>query len=176
MSIENVKNCTLFDKVDNDYREALLSHCHEVELKKDAYLFHQGETGNGMYFIVSGKIEVVAEKRQESDGHDTEVLTELEAGDYLGEICMLKEQARTAAARAKSDCVLFYYESDQFQHDIAKGNPGAMRVGYNIAQILADRLRFAIELIMTLKNSYQNAETKSELEELKEQLMSESLF
>ena len=57
-------------------------------------VFHQGDLGDRIYMIVSGQAEVV----RESDGAET-VLAELGAGEYFGEMALLKQTTRGATVR-----------------------------------------------------------------------------
>jgi NADH:ubiquinone reductase (H+-translocating) len=57
-------------------------------------VFHQGDLGDRIYMIVSGQAEVV----REENGAET-VLARLGAGEYFGEIALLKQTSRGATVR-----------------------------------------------------------------------------
>jgi CRP-like cAMP-binding protein len=55
----------------------------------------QGEVGDCMYVIQSGKVEVI----QKTDGNEVK-LAELGKGDFFGEIALFESVVRTATVRA----------------------------------------------------------------------------
>jgi len=69
-------------------------------------LFHVDEPGDAMYFVRSGTVEVV--------GRDGEVIAQLGAGAYFGEMALLSGSGRTATARAHTYCDLFRLPRETF--------------------------------------------------------------
>jgi NADH dehydrogenase len=57
-------------------------------------VFHQGDIGDRIYIIVSGEAEVVHEA-----GDEQRVLARLGAGEYFGEMALLKQSTRGATVR-----------------------------------------------------------------------------
>ena len=57
-------------------------------------VFHQGDIGDRIYIIVSGEAEVVHES-----GDEQRVLARLGAGEYFGEMALLKQSTRGATVR-----------------------------------------------------------------------------
>ncbi|MCI0485784.1 MAG: FAD-dependent oxidoreductase [Blastocatellia bacterium] len=57
-------------------------------------VFHQGDLGDRIYIIVTGQADVLREDK----GQET-VLAHLEAGQYFGEMALLKKTTRTATVR-----------------------------------------------------------------------------
>jgi CRP-like cAMP-binding protein len=58
-------------------------------------IVQQGETGDCMYVVQSGKVEVI----QERDGQEI-CLAELGEGDFFGEMALLEKDVRSATVRA----------------------------------------------------------------------------
>jgi CRP/FNR family transcriptional regulator, cyclic AMP receptor protein len=58
-------------------------------------IFHQGEEGNCMYVIQSGKVEII----RETDGASTRLAVRGE-GDFFGEMALFERGPRMATARA----------------------------------------------------------------------------
>ncbi len=57
-------------------------------------VFHQGDLGDRIYIIVKGRAEVLRE-----EGGAARVLSELEAGEYFGEMALLNKTVRNATVR-----------------------------------------------------------------------------
>lgn len=63
---------------------------------KGDVIFKEGETGSCMYEILSGSVEIVAEKGTEFE----KKLTELKKGDIFGEMAVIESSPRSATAMA----------------------------------------------------------------------------
>jgi hypothetical protein len=62
-------------------------------------IFHQGETGNQVYVIVSGEVEVV----QDRPGPGDPVIARLGPGQFFGEMALIRSAPRVATVRALTD-------------------------------------------------------------------------
>ncbi len=95
------------------------------------FIFDEGEEGSVMYIIESGTVEILRRTR------GTKPLAELESGDFFGEMAILEDQPRFAAARAKTAVRLLRIERAQFADLVQKNFEIAVR----IMRKLAARLR-----------------------------------
>jgi NADH dehydrogenase len=77
-------------------------------------LFHQGDVGDRIYFVVSGEAEV------EVDG---KVVATVGEGSVIGEIALVKDTPRTATVRVKSDLDAASVSRDTF-HTLVAHFPG----------------------------------------------------
>ena len=59
-------------------------------------IVHQGNTGESMYVVQSGRVEVV----QKMDGGGEQHLAFLEAGNFFGEMSVFEREVRSATVRA----------------------------------------------------------------------------
>ena len=71
------------------------------------YIFHAGETGDEMYFISRGRLEVVG-----TDGRT--LLGVLSDGDIFGEMALLSGGSRIASVRATDYCDLYTLDRQTF--------------------------------------------------------------
>jgi CRP-like cAMP-binding protein len=85
--------------------------------KKGAVLFSEGDEGDDMYFVRSGKVAI--KKRVP---HGEIVLAVLEKGDFFGEMAMLEHIPRTASAAMDEDGDLIVIGPETFG-DMVKSNP-----------------------------------------------------
>jgi CRP-like cAMP-binding protein len=101
-------------------------------------IFQQGEPGLGMFIIVEGRVSI----QMEPSGRE---ITELNAGDFFGEIALLNETARTATARASSDCSLAVL----YQPDLLALLQGSPRLGTKVMLALARIVAYRLGSVAT---------------------------
>ncbi len=110
----------------------LAHHVEWVTVPAGALLFRQGESGDAMYFVVTGGMEIIAER---DDGQAVR-LGEASPGEPVGEMALLSGEARMASARAASDTELLKLSRDGFE-TLINTHPKAMTV---FARTMATRL------------------------------------
>ena len=91
----------------------LAEEATEVHLSAGDWLFHEGDDADGLFLILSGRLEVVDE------GPPEVVIRELRRGDVLGELALLGRGLRTASVRARRDAELVGIGRDRFEQLIA---------------------------------------------------------
>lgn len=148
MLLEKLANNSLFNHVSADYLQSMVSNRTEVNLDAGEFLFHQGDMGRGMYILVDGKVDIVLESAETREV--IKILATLEPGAYLGEVCMLSPQERTAGVRAQTKVKLMYMDSRDFLRDIDDKDPNALRISHNLALTLTERLKRANEIVTSL--------------------------
>lgn len=147
MILEALSKNSLFDNVSEDYLQMMVSNRVEVNLDPGEFLFHQGEMGKGMYLLLEGSIDVVLETE---DHKILKVLASLQPGDYVGEVCMLSPQERTASVHAKDKAKLLYIDAQHFLRDVAGKDPNALQISHNVALTLSERLKKANAIVAAL--------------------------
>src|SRR5207245_8980955 len=88
-----------------------------THFKKGAVLFREGDEGDEMYIIQSGKVAI---KKRVKDAEAT--LAVLERGDFFGEMAILDRAPRSAAAEVIEAGDLIVISSETFG-DMIKANP-----------------------------------------------------
>ena len=78
------------------------------------YIFREGEFGQHAYIINSGTVELV-----KFMGDQQSVLAELEKGALFGEMAIIDSSARSASARAKTECVLKVVSEEQLKKHLS---------------------------------------------------------
>lgn len=73
------------------------------------YLFHEGDSGNSFYIILSGRVEVLAEKLEKR-------LAVLNPGSFFGELSLMLGIPRTASIRVLEPSVFFVLHNRGFKH------------------------------------------------------------
>merc|ERR1719198_1191764 len=88
----------------------------EVKAAKGQRVIEQGENGDYLFIIESGKFEC---KIKIDDGE--KVVKTCEAGDVFGELALLYNCPRAASVEAAEDCVTWKLDRETFQQVVADG-------------------------------------------------------
>lgn len=89
----------LFASLPKRERTALESRCRHLRIPAEAYLYHEGQPGDAVYVLVSGRIGVWSG----GERGDPMLLAILGPGEMFGEMAILSEErVRTASAQALS--------------------------------------------------------------------------
>ncbi|MFH1017368.1 MAG: cyclic nucleotide-binding domain-containing protein [Pseudomonadota bacterium] len=81
-----------------------------LRAEKGAVLFREGEAGDCMYFILSGKIRI-----EKAMPGGSEPLAYLEEGDFFGEMALLDQTSRTATAVVEEPAELWRIDGTNFE-------------------------------------------------------------
>ncbi len=93
---------SLFDGLSPDDRLELAQSLVPHELGAGITLFSQGEMGDAMYIVSSGKMNIFLS----DDSGATISLQDLGPGEYFGELSLFDEKPRSASAVSVTDCML----------------------------------------------------------------------
>ncbi|HMK49098.1 MAG TPA: cyclic nucleotide-binding domain-containing protein [Thermodesulfovibrionales bacterium] len=127
---------------------------HTREYKSNENIFNEGDVGLGMYIIVKGKVRIVYST-------DCQVLAELGEGDFFGELSLLDESPRSAAAIASSQCVLMCFFKPELL-DLLERNPKlGNKLLFKLAWTIGERLKSTNEQLKTLGGSVRQDEINS---------------
>jgi signal-transduction protein with cAMP-binding, CBS, and nucleotidyltransferase domain len=86
-------------------------------------IFSEGDIGTEMYILQTGTVELFKEIAGE-----TRILATLEKGDFFGEMSVLEDLPRTAAARAKTDVELVKINGAMFDTMLKNNTEIAIRM------------------------------------------------
>jgi CRP/FNR family cyclic AMP-dependent transcriptional regulator len=93
---EILRRVPLFSQLDEAVLDALAGFAFEKTFAPGEAIVEEGHTGNGVYVIVDGRVEVV---KGEGTDHAQSLAT-FGAGEPFGELALLGEWKRTATVRA----------------------------------------------------------------------------
>ena len=105
-------------------------------VQANEYVFHEGESPDGMYLLMTGHVVIVKES-----GRGKFRLAELEAPNYFGEMALLSPGPRSASARAVRESTLGFLPAATFNQKLANNNLVAFRIALNVGKLLAERMR-----------------------------------
>jgi CRP-like cAMP-binding protein len=92
----------IFQGVDADTAESLAKELEYVEIRKGETIFHEGEPGDSLYIVQSGKIKL---GRRAADGRQN-LIALMGPSDMVGELSLFDPGPRTATATAVTDARL----------------------------------------------------------------------
>jgi NTE family protein len=89
-----------------DVRDQLAADADLVELRAGQWLFRAGDPGSSAYVVRSGRLEVIADSGA--------VIGEVKRGGVIGELALLREEARAASVRARRGAELIELRRETF--------------------------------------------------------------
>jgi CRP-like cAMP-binding protein len=96
---EALRRAGLFQGVDPNDVEALANEFELMEVSRGQVLFHEGEPGDSLYIVLSGKVKL---GRRSSDGRENLVAV-MGPSDQFGELSLFDPGPRTATAVVVTD-------------------------------------------------------------------------
>ena len=123
----------LFAGLSEDQLESISSFTFQKAFSPGELIIEEGETGNGLYIIISGNVEIL--KGLGTD--NTVVLGQRMSGEVFGEMALLGEWPRTASVRSLDQVECLGIDRWVFL-TLLERQP---QIGINMLQILAQRLR-----------------------------------
>jgi len=97
----SLRNCSCFSVLSDEELAAIRDQSHLRHFKLGQVVFRQGDAGDGLYVVHSGKVRVLHEERS-----DETPLNTLFAGDHFGELSLVSDEPRSATIRSAADSTL----------------------------------------------------------------------
>jgi len=155
MNVETLRHVPLFESLDNEAALELCELLESLDRKAGALLFRAGDEGDAMYVIEEGKVRICVRAK---DGHEV-TLTELDRGDFFGEMALFDGKPRSADARVAEDARLAVLSREHFL-SFVRSNPN---VALEMLTALANRLRHTDELLRHTATRNLNVEEAAQL-------------
>ncbi len=111
-----IANFSIFAHLTSEAIQTLAENLEEVRLPAGAVLFSQGQPGDAMYIILSGKLQVRQLEKREA------LLGELGPGETVGELAVLTGQAFTTTVSTREGAVVLKLARTAFE-GLAKVHP-----------------------------------------------------
>lgn len=126
----------LFEGIDPSEILSVVKNIKFLRFGMDEIIFTQGESGIGVYFVASGKVDI----KVSLDGEKSKRVGIVEAGNIVGEISTISHNPRNATATSKAESTtLIGFEINE--DEISKENSFLFLQLYaNIATALAKKL------------------------------------
>ena len=142
MDPEVLKQAPLFAGLEDEAASALSDAMGTVKLNRGEVLFHEGDTEDRLYVVITGKIKL---GRSGSAGREN-LLAVLGPGQMFGELSVFDPGPRSTTATAVTACELRTLEHDELTGWL----PGRPEVARGLLGQLAARLRRANDVVADL--------------------------
>ena len=150
MTLEALRSVPLFASLDDDAARELRSLLSDKRVPQNTRLFRQGDKGDAMYLIESGRVRISIR-----DEEDQEViLAELAQGDFFGEMSIIDGRQRSADAKVIDDAQLAILSREAFLSFVRNNSDVALEM----LSALTDRLRRTDELLRSRVSRNVNEE------------------
>lgn len=139
---EYLKSCELFAALSDDVIEKIAARCGVRECGAGEVLFHEGDHGDTIFFIVTGKIEVY-----KGDDASPTVIAVLEPPDFFGEMAVLSEGIRTTSCRARTAVTMLFLKQKAIRLLIQT----IPNVAFGLFKVLIHRLKQTNDYLLALQ-------------------------
>jgi CRP/FNR family cyclic AMP-dependent transcriptional regulator len=130
---EVLARCGLFQGVDAEAAEALVSSLEYVDVSRGQVVFSESEPGDSLYIVLSGKVKI---GRRAADGREN-MLAVMGPSDLVGELSIFDPGPRTASAVAVTDSRLAKMKQSALRPWITD----RPEIAEQLLRVLARRLR-----------------------------------
>jgi CRP/FNR family cyclic AMP-dependent transcriptional regulator len=155
MTLEALRSVPLFASLDDEAAKDLRNLLSDRVVPSNTRLFRQGDKGDAMYLIESGRVRISIR----DDDKQEVTLAELAQGDFFGEMSIIDGRQRSADAQVIEDARLAILSRDAFL-SFVRTNPD---VALEMLSALTDRLRRTDELLRSRVSRNVNEEEKARL-------------
>ncbi|OGR61828.1 MAG: hypothetical protein A2X31_01445 [Elusimicrobia bacterium GWB2_63_22] len=137
-----LKNIKLFEGIKKRQLIHVLESLQERTYLKGETIFTQGDIGRALFIVFSGKIAL---SRQDAAVQKSDVIAEVNPGEFFGEMALLEEMPRTATATAAEDTKVFMLFKIKLDSLLFSRPAIGVTIAAQLAKILSARLRALLE-------------------------------
>jgi predicted acylesterase/phospholipase RssA/CRP-like cAMP-binding protein len=129
--VSRLASTDFFDGLSKDALAQLAVHCQLVPLLGGETLFNQGDDGDSLYLVISGRLRVSLAGADRAE----RVIREIGPGESVGELALLTHERRSATVRAIRDSELVKLSRRDFERALEK----EPKILLPIAKLIAER-------------------------------------
>ncbi len=129
-----LRSIPLFKNLDNADLELIASYLHKERYPKGAIVFREGEVGDTMYLVESGRVAVVGQEASDT-------IAIMGPGSFVGEISLLLAKPRTANLQVMIDAELWVLHRKDFEQLISSRPSIALEMMRELSQRLVTTTR-----------------------------------
>ncbi|UCH10899.1 MAG: cyclic nucleotide-binding domain-containing protein [Fidelibacterota bacterium] len=117
---------------------------HQREYQIGETIFQQGDPGLGMYIIIHGQVQIV----NNQDPDNLIVYSELNDGDFFGDMALVDDADRSATAMAHAETRLIAFFRPELKDILSRFPSLGNKILMNLAKVIAQRLRKTNDLLI----------------------------
>ena len=106
----SIKVAKLFSSLSDEALHKLTAKFEKITVRRNRFLFRQGDVSDGLFLLVSGKLVVLVTTRDKKE----RLVGDVRPGETLGEIGAIAHEPRSASAKALENSVLFKLSREIF--------------------------------------------------------------
>ncbi|MFH1012492.1 MAG: cyclic nucleotide-binding domain-containing protein [Candidatus Peregrinibacteria bacterium] len=123
--IEILKSVPFFAQLPDKELKAISDKVIMEYYPVDYVLFSEGDTGNKMYIIKTGSAQVI---------RGNAVVSELQAGEFFGEMALVSDEPRNATVKTTSEVELLVIKKNDFKGLLETHAQIASMVSYEVVK------------------------------------------
>ena len=152
----------IFSLLSSDEAARVAGYLDPVQLASGDVLFREGDPGDNLYIIRSGRIRIGIRL---PDGSEHRI-AELTSGDFLGEMSIFDHAPRSATCRALEAASLLALTRDEFEAIVAEHPQIALKLMYRMLNVATQRLRDTGEIASDMVLWGEGAQKRAVTDEL----------
>ncbi len=134
--LEQLRSLSLFSTLSPRELGTVDGLLHERSYLKDEVIFDEGEEGQALYIVMSGKVTICRQGRPAAGR-----IADVGAGRLFGELALLDDAPRAAQARAAENCILAVLFRADFLGLLETHAVIASKISLQLARHIGQRLR-----------------------------------
>ncbi len=132
-----LKDINIFQGLTSYERAKIAKYFKKKEYMSKEVIIKEGDAGDGMFVIKRGAVKITKKLSSKNE----QVLANLVDGDFFGEMALLDGSPRSATVTAISPVKMLELYRASLQEFVDKEPRIGVKVLYNLAKIMAERIR-----------------------------------
>lgn len=146
---EHLKSSPIFANLDAFMFQIVEERLHFKELANNEILFHEGEHGDYLAFILVGGLDILKKPANSQD--DFIQIGHISSGDSIGEMALIDTLSRSATVRASSLTALVTLSKEDFENILNDYPKVGIEILRGITILLSLKLRRTSESLLRSK-------------------------
>jgi signal transduction histidine kinase len=131
--VVGIESIALFRSLNHEELQLLRIITQERRLAPNQEIFHEGDLGDGVYFVKDGFVEISSIV----GGGQRRIFSQLGAGEIFGEMAVIEHRPRSATATAVNDAEIYFIPRAEMLSLIQR----SPALAFNLLQQISHRLR-----------------------------------
>lgn len=165
--VETLQSIELFKGFSNAEIEELLAISEELHFANEETIIEAGLEQRALYVLLAGSVEIDLEVPKLGE----RVLAELVPGNIFGEMSLFHAAPHAATVRCTADAQVIRLMGNQYDTLVSQGHTAALRLGANVAGILAARLQHTDQWITDVLTHQREHDLREQWRKLREGMM-----